>query len=444
VTVAANNPVATHATSTRSVACGCGTSVFTTMFRARLNLYCERRMVVKIGVSRTSSVKPRMDGRQTMTTRKRRPGPILIAAALLTAALPITAATGSSAQGSPSPRSLPTWAHGSITGAGPHNGVRLVLVAWPKAKIRVGQKVHLRVVGRTTSSSSGSYAIHPSIALPKGIHNLEVLARSSSAVGAFGFARKVAPGGRALVPADGSASTRPVTANIHMMALPKSEQSAARDPSFACSPIVTKTREFGPRSVTVGGLYSFVSDAKMKMTYTAGSTTTMGVGISIPGDFGSFSAGGTFTETSSGKEGFPTEQGQADVNMQTQYTYGEYHVCFMSQVQPEVWVTGDREVNVQPPVTDPPDKCGHYHNNGFLTRTTGTAGTFKAGVNLKGVIGINLSAQSGYTKNVSITWTFPSGGYLCGTNGYPSVAAFNVMNQTKFGNPAPHKKQPPK
>jgi len=73
--------------------------------------------------------------------------------------------------------------------------VRLVLVAWPKGKIRVGQKVNLQVIGRATSSSSGSYAIHSNVALSKGIHNLEVMARSSKDVGAFSFARRVARGG---------------------------------------------------------------------------------------------------------------------------------------------------------------------------------------------------------------------------------------------------------
>jgi hypothetical protein len=120
-----------------------------------------------------------------MTTRSRRPGPILIAASLMTAALPITAAAGSSAQASLSPRSLPAYAHGSISGAGPHSGVRLDLVAWPKAKVRVGQKVHLQVIGTAKSTSTGFYTIYPIVALPKGIHNLEVLARSSKAVGAF-------------------------------------------------------------------------------------------------------------------------------------------------------------------------------------------------------------------------------------------------------------------
>ncbi|HWF79153.1 MAG TPA: hypothetical protein VN695_01140, partial [Streptosporangiaceae bacterium] len=104
-----------------------------------------------------------------MTIRKRRPGPILLAAALLTAALPTAAATASSLQASKSPSSLPTWAHGSITGAGPHSGVRLLLVEWPSgsalAKARAGQKIPLRVLGKATSTSSGSYKLGSTVVL---------------------------------------------------------------------------------------------------------------------------------------------------------------------------------------------------------------------------------------------------------------------------------------
>lgn len=318
-------------------------------------------------------------------------------------------------------------AHGSITGAGPHNGVRLELVAWPKGKVRVGQTVHLQVVGKATSSSSGSYAIKPNVALPRGIHNLEVLARSRVAAGAFSFARKVARGGLAIVAIDGSASAGPVTANIHMMAIPKSARPTVPHPGIPlCAALSRKIREFGPTMVDVGGLYSLMIDGKMKETYTAGSNTTLGVGISISGDIGSFSAEGTFTQTSSGADKFPAVVGKI-VNEQTPYTYGEYNVCgVLHQVQPEVWVTGGRTVNVTSPL---PDKCGHFRPGEVYTRMTGTAGTFTVGVDLKKEIGINLSAQSGYNNNVSITYTFPSeGGFLCGSNNYPSASAWIIMD----------------
>jgi hypothetical protein len=393
------------------------------------------RMTARIAVSSNKLDQTSYGRSQTMTIRRRRPGPFFIAATLLTAALPTAAAAVSSAHASSSPRSLPTWAHGSITGAGPHNGVRLELVVWPKSKIRVGQKVHLQVVGKATSTSAGSYAIHPSVALPKGIHNLEVLARSRVAVGAFSFPRKVAQGGRALVVAvDGSASARPVTANIHMIALPKSEQSAAPRSGGGplCDPVTVKIKEFGPQWVDVGGLYSLAVDGKMQETYSAGSNTTLGVGISVGIGVASFSAGGTFTKTSTTTEPFPAVVGEI-VNEQTPYTYGEYGLCGMHQVQPEVWVEGNRKVNVTSPLID---KCSAPFPPGqTITRKSGTAGTFKAGVGLKKVIGINLSAQSGYNKNVSIKYTFPSGGFLCGSNNYPSVSAWDIMSPVSSATP---------
>jgi len=306
--------------------------------------------------------------------------------------------------------------------------VRLELVVWPGTKkIRVGQKVGLQVVGRTTSTSTGSYAIHPTVRLRRGIHNLEILARSRVAVGAFSFPRRVARGGLALVAVDGRASSRPVTANIHMMALPRSERSPARSPLIGgCIPVAIKIRELGNRMVDVGGLYSLMIDGKMKETYSAGSNTTIGVGISVEGDNGGFSLGGTSTQTSSGSEGFPTLTGKI-VNEQTPYTFGEYEVCLIHQVQSEAWATGRHEQNVKPPAID---QCGaNLGPGGTFTRSSGTAGTFSAGVDLKKVIGIDLSAQSGYNQNVSIKYTFPSeGGFLCGTNNFPSASAWIIMD----------------
>jgi hypothetical protein len=84
----------------------------------------------------------------------------------------------------------------------------------------------------------------------------------------------VARNGRALVAVDGSASTKPVTANIRMMALPKSARRAAPQLGVPlCAASSRKIKEFGLRMVDVGGLYSLMPDGKMQETYTAGSST---------------------------------------------------------------------------------------------------------------------------------------------------------------------------
>jgi hypothetical protein len=304
--------------------------------------------------------------------------------------------------------------------------VRLELVAWPtRGKIRTGQKLQLQVIGKATSGSSGGYAIKPTVKLPGGLHNLEVVARSDTAAGSSSFARIVEPGGRDLGAVGGGANSKPVTANINMLAVSKSAISAVPKDFNICLSRTKKIREIGQEEVDVGGLYSLMRDGKMQLTYSKGSTTTIGVGISVAVGVGSFTAGGTFTKTTSSTEGFPALTGKI-VNEQTPYSFGEYAVVcgLLRQVQPEFWATGRHTVNVKPP---PVDKCGRsFGNGGTYTRNSGTAGTFKAGVD---VSGISLSAQSGYNKNVSITYTFPhEGGYLCGSNNYPSVAAWDLMD----------------
>ena len=79
---------------------------------------------------------------------------------LLVASLTASQAQAGTSAG-PAPQMLPAYAHGTITGAGPRSGVRLELVVWPSgsalAKARVGKKIPLRVIGKATSTSSGSY-----------------------------------------------------------------------------------------------------------------------------------------------------------------------------------------------------------------------------------------------------------------------------------------------
>ncbi len=329
--------------------------------------------------------------------------------------------------------------------------MRLVLVAWPSgsalAKASVGQKIFLRVLGTATSTSSGSYTLRSGVTLSKGIHNLRVLAHSSVAVGTFAFPRKIVRRGRALVAVavNGGASIRPVTANIHMMALPKADQLTARRHPSVCSPsFIVKTRDLGQKWVDIGGLYSIgIARAKAKMTYSEGAFTTIGIGVSVPFTNGSFQFDGSETETKTGTEGFTTQL-EPEENMQTKYDFVKVSVRFKgcrgsyTDVEPAEWATGQNEVIVTPPGTVAKNCGGKVPHGGTFSTTDETAGTFSAGVDLKKEIGINLSAQSGYNQNVAITLTMGTGGgYFCGSNALAPKAQWVVMDQTQFGNPGP-------
>lgn len=110
--------------------------------------------------------------------------------------------------------------------------------------------------------------------------------------------------------------------------------------------------------MNVGGLYSLLFPAKMSMTYTEGAATSIEVGASFDGDFGSFSAGGTFTETASAKVHFPPETDETTDNMQTNFTFGRYSECgILNLVLPENFAGGDNEVSLLPPGAT---ICTHY------------------------------------------------------------------------------------
>jgi len=55
------------------------------------------------------------------------------------------------------------------------------------------------------------------------------------------------------------------------------------------------------------------------------------------------------------------------------------------------------------------------------------------GVNITGEIGINLSAETDHDSDSTLQYTFPEGGYLCGTTGYAgSTAASNTIYAGKW------------
>jgi hypothetical protein len=175
-------------------------------------------------------------------------------------------------------------------------------------------------------------------------------------------------------------------------------------------------------------------NGKIQETYSTGAETTISVDASVGGIYGGYTGEGTFTQSTSSSEPFKTQVGKI-VNQQTPYTFGLYRVCLLDQIQPEVWATGQHVVSVNPPPLGK-DTCGEHIPGGLtFTRSMGRAGTFTAGLDFeKDKLSESASFQSGYNKDVSITYTFPpGGGYMCGTNALPTASAFDEMSP--LGNP---------
>ena len=158
------------------------------------------------------------------------------------------------------------------------------------------------------------------------------------------------------------------------------------------------------------------------LTFSRGASSSLGVGISAGG---AFSASGTGSITSSITASFPATHNVAYVNY---YAYATYkwvrHTCVTGSVASSyesfrpAYYDGGFTYESAP-------RIAMGHCTGVSARTTVTKSTTRAyqvsgGVNAGSVIGINLSAQTGYSTQVSIDYyTGDYGHPWCGLSAMP-------------------------
>lgn len=73
----------------------------------------------------------------------------------------------------------------------------------------------------------------------------------------------------------------------------------------------TLVQDLGARPVAVGASYTGASNRTAKFTYTSGATSTLGVGFSVSGKYGSYAKTGTMSMTSTATVGFAERTGGA-------------------------------------------------------------------------------------------------------------------------------------
>ncbi|HEV8065391.1 MAG TPA: hypothetical protein VGP46_11190 [Acidimicrobiales bacterium] len=162
--------------------------------------------------------------------------------------------------------------------------------------------------------------------------------------------------------------------------------------------------------------------------YTAGSDSTIGVGISSSGSAGTFSGDGTDSVSSDAKENFPIEGNNTYYYYLTEFSSALYRTtCYNSlngdytytyQTRNIGWDGGTRLQNAggAPSVHD----CSPYIPGSGLNLNRTAAVTWSDGYDLGNVLGLNLSTQTGYSSSTSLDYQFSQSHHLCGTENYPA------------------------
>ena len=179
-------------------------------------------------------------------------------------------------------------------------------------------------------------------------------------------------------------------------------------------------------------------NAEAWLTYSRGSTSTLGIAISGSGQYGTWTGSGGKQQSSQTTIGYPTVRpGSGGEIEQTYWTYGLFKTrCYgldpfkgaysfqWYEAQPTGWETGNPGYRTSS--TPTASNCAYFRvtpGRPTLVKSSGKSQYLSNGVNLKWWIGIDVSTQTSFGQNTQLTYNMLRPGYLCGTDAFPDKAS---------------------
>jgi hypothetical protein len=186
----------------------------------------------------------------------------------------------------------------------------------------------------------------------------------------------------------------------------------------------------------VGETYVLTSHATQQFSYSRGQSSSIGVGWSSSGQTGSFTAGGTFSWSSSLSETWPTFGANRSVWYETEFNFGEFS-CFIPAAAHTFYVD---HVNgfaggatIKDPIVIPGTPAKFCVKQGAGTTA---ASHNSAAVTWSGSAGIGTglrftaSVQTGFDTSAQVTYHFSAIRHLCGQNSDPGGAPRQLVVHT--------------
>jgi hypothetical protein len=371
----------------------------------------------------------------------------------ITAALLATAPAASSVGAEPAPDWLPELrdtsvikgpvvVRGTILGRDGHGQpARVVLVAIPTPDVletlEVGDRVKTVPVGKTSADDDGRFQLRvdPTARLGQfmdatGTLNFRLIAAGRDGFRPWSLARRWATshGERRWVSVDGPEADLDVSVRLDGPVVAPAAVGTtlpARDKSC----FDTVVADYGSRWDAVGETYTG-PNTTMDFQYESGGSSTLGVGYSATGRYGSWEQSGKYTWSNTLTVDWPTKLQNTRYVFMTQFNYKKFEVvCSVDPSGYYVWYETrptrfDGGAGGYHAASSPyAPHCNYYVKGATATKSSGTAIEFTNGLDISGAIGINLSTQSGFSTKVRIAWKFVNAGWLCGSNTSAPTAA---------------------
>jgi hypothetical protein len=177
----------------------------------------------------------------------------------------------------------------------------------------------------------------------------------------------------------------------------------------------------GSITTAVGQSYSTDAYDSLDFFYGQGQSSSVSIGYSASGSYGSFSIDGNTSVSSTGGVPFDTQYGKTNVYWRTQFEWGLWKTTCVSkfstiyyQTCPYYWQPNS---NIYHPgnIALPP-YCTPERANTSPYYDTTTASTIHKAFS---VLGFEADATTGYNTTAKMTWNYGEKGYLCGNTPTP-------------------------
>ena len=183
----------------------------------------------------------------------------------------------------------------------------------------------------------------------------------------------------------------------------------------------------------VGQTYSTTPGVTHHFTYTNGADSSLGIGASLSGLFGTWSEAGTSTNSSTVTLGYPTQSGAVGRYYDSNWYYKEYRIdCYLRgyfsnryyETRPVTFGGGSRIRSVGAPTAT---HCVWEAAGVTFTKSSTAATTWSNGIDISGTLGIDLSSQTGYSTSADVSFAFSARHQLCGTADLPGGNAGQLV-----------------
>jgi hypothetical protein len=359
----------------------------------------------------------------------------------------------------------PAYAGGVVRGTdgAPVEGADVILRAWPSndelAKLSAGAQVKVVSVAQTKSASDGTFTlredpagIDPAYVNSDGLVNFEAFAFVNDKWTAFSFPRTF-DGSSWQDPAaldDKARAAEPSTTQSLNLSLSRGQSTdafgqsgaagVAAEQAIASDRGCTQTlftehhnTHFAVAQTSVEG------NARALVTYSNGSSSSLGVGFSDTGAYGSFSASGTMGQSSSSTVAFGSwNHNDIATQIMSGWDYGDFFFeCSTPTGGYSSWVEerpmhfdGGNYTYSTGEWSGYP-YCTPYSNGDSYDRSTNKNTTWTDGVDIGSVIGINLSSQTGWTSSINVNYYFTGNSNLCGNDNTPPSSHLMAQYDSK-------------